>query len=78
MIYEVKIRIIKCYLSHCHMSVRVAERSKAPDSRSGPRMWAWVRIPFLTFFLSIMYILCVAMCMVHKGGHGFKSHSLLL
>ena len=41
----------------------MAERSKAPDSRaqlfvlterSGPRMWAWVRIPLLTktFFLS--------------------------
>ena len=28
--------------------VRVAERSKAPDSRSGPQMWAWVQIPFLT------------------------------
>ena len=35
----------------------MAERSKAPDSRavlfvlterSGPRMWAWVRIPLLT------------------------------
>ena len=41
------------------MHVRMAERSKAPDSRvkslptttrehSGPRMWAWVRIPLLT------------------------------
>ena len=42
--------------------VRMAERSKAPDSRcwtfcsqcrleaSGPRMWAWVRIPLLTNF----------------------------
>ena len=41
--------------------VRMAERSKAPDSRvtslplttkehSGPRMWAWVRIPLLTRF----------------------------
>ena len=41
----------------CH--VRMAERSKAPDSRvqslplktkehSGPRMWAWVRILLLT------------------------------
>ena len=26
----------------------MAERSKAPDSRSGPQLWAWVRIPFLT------------------------------
>ena len=43
------------------MHVRMAERSKAPDSRvkslptttrehSGPRMWAWVRIPLLTRF----------------------------
>ena len=28
--------------------VRVAEWSKAPDSSSGPRMWAWVQIPLLT------------------------------
>ena len=35
--------------------VRVAERSKAPDLRSGPHMWAWVRIPFLTnFFFCFM------------------------
>ena len=43
-------------------AVRVAEWSKAPDSRanlackagsepSGPHMWAWVRIPPLTEFL---------------------------
>ena len=44
--------------------VRMAEWSKAPDSssrsllglivahgRSGPRMWAWVRIPLLTELL---------------------------
>ena len=50
-------------------AVRVAEWSKAPDSRanlaryagsepSGPRMWAWVRIPPLTlfFFFSLTYI----------------------
>ena len=30
----------------------VAEWSKAPDSRSGPPMWAWVRIPFLTIFFN--------------------------
>ena len=40
------------------LMVRVAERSKAPDSRftlphdrggnSGPHLWAWVRIPPLT------------------------------
>ena len=44
--------------------VRMAERSKAPDSRvtslplttkehSGPRMWAWVRIPLLTSFFHV-------------------------
>ena len=41
--------------------VRMAERSKAPDSRditlsnmehSGPRMWAWVRIPLLTLLFT--------------------------
>ena len=41
----------------------MAERSKAPDSRgdtlsitehSGPRMWAWVRIPLLTLLLNEM------------------------
>ena len=30
------------------VGVRVAEWSKAPDSSSGPRMWAWVQIPLLT------------------------------
>ena len=45
-------------------TVRMAERSKAPDSRgetlsisehSGPRMWAWVRIPLLTpIFLKVV------------------------
>ena len=33
----------------CMTRVRVAEWSKAPDSSSGPRMWAWVQIPLLTF-----------------------------
>ena len=49
-------------------SVRMAEWSKAPDSRksflrsqwdleiSGPLMWAWVRIPLLTLFSSIKII----------------------
>ena len=47
---------------HQPQHVRMAERSKAPDSRvtslplttkehSGPRMWAWVRIPLLTELL---------------------------
>ena len=47
-----------------NVTVRMAEWSKAPDSRlylaplsgaecSGPRMWAWVQIPLLTrIFLS--------------------------
>ena len=48
------------------LSVRMAERSKAPDSSidllcmnvsrvecSGPLMWAWVRIPLLTYFYFI-------------------------
>ena len=33
---------------HTGPGVRVAEWSKAPDSSSGPRMWAWVQIPLLT------------------------------
>ena len=49
-------------------AVRVAEWSKAPDSRipsllasasskhSGPRMWAWVRIPPLTDFFPSLVI----------------------
>ena len=58
---------------HDHV-VRMAERSKAPDSRltpsfaqrqrraerSGPRMWARVRIPLLTTFFS--WMLPVAKC----------------
>ena len=46
--------------------VRMAEWSKAPDSRfipfsclmsefSGPRMWAWVRIPLLTQFCPFIF-----------------------
>ena len=50
--------------------VRMAERSKAPDSRvtfsaklwrsecSGPRMWAWVRIPLLTKLFYCLPWLC--------------------
>ena len=30
----------------------MAEWSKAPESKSGPQMWAWVRIPFSTLLLS--------------------------
>ena len=46
-------------------NVRMAERSKAPDSRyitfsligehSGPRMRAWVRIPLLTTELFVTF-----------------------
>ena len=51
--------------------VRMAERSKAPDSRliafsahngsgcSGLRMEAWVRIPLLT-----MYFFCFSICLI--------------
>ena len=54
--------VYKVYLWPFLPVVRVAEWSKAPDSRakslaryagsktSGPRMWAWVRIPPLTHF----------------------------
>ena len=50
-------------LDNNQINVRMAERSKAPDSRyiilalfyrveySGPRMWAWVQIPLLTKIL---------------------------
>ena len=37
-------------------SVRVAEWSKAPDLRSGPLMWAWVQIPFLTMKKKIFFV----------------------
>ena len=40
----------------------MAERSKAPDSRSGLHMWAWVRIPFLTsFYFFFLFSLPVVM-----------------
>ena len=52
-------------------NVRMAERSKAPDSRvrllafkcelSGPRMWAWVRIPLLT-----KHFICLDIVMLFK------------
>ena len=50
----------------------MAERSKAPDSRdsssmtnmeySGPRMWAWVRIPLLT----VTFFLFTFLTLLHK------------
>ena len=47
--------------------IRVAEWSKAPDSRSGPRMWAWVRIPSLIFFepgsCPVAYGACPGACL---------------
>ena len=32
-----------------HITVRMAERSKALRSGRSPLLWAWVRIPLLTF-----------------------------
>ena len=32
----------------------MAEWSKAPDSSSGPLLWAWVRIPFSVLLLIII------------------------
>ena len=58
------------FYSHVKPVVRMAERSKAPDSRetfsaklwrsecSGPRMWAWVRIPLLTKLFYCLPWLC--------------------
>jgi len=53
-------------IAHIGFSVRMAERSKAPDSsesfssnrdgRSGPRKRAWVQIPLLTNFLTIKIV----------------------
>ncbi len=37
------------------VGVRVAEWSKAPDSSSGPHMWAWVQIPLLTMLFCVMW-----------------------
>ena len=60
MVYKISKKV---YLDNCLKDtfpyVRLAEWSKAPDSSvslpeyghiepSGPRMWAWVRIPHLT------------------------------
>ncbi len=44
---------------HISSTVRMAERSKAPDSSSGPRKWAWVQIPLLTqpfFFWQVFLV----------------------
>ena len=60
--WRMKLSIILRLLSY----VRMAEWSKAPDSRfipfsclmsefSGPRMWAWVRIPLLTQFCPFIF-----------------------
>ena len=51
------------FLKHMCNNVRMAERSKAPDSRailpehSGPHLWAWVRIPLLTRIFCLLSIL---------------------
>ena len=34
----------------------MAERSKAPDSRSGPRKRAWVRTPLLTVGFTFLWL----------------------
>ena len=60
------ISLLKIYLAYEPVTpvVRMAEWSKAPDSRvnlttlsvvecSGPRMWAWVQIPLLTKIFNI-------------------------
>ena len=61
-------RAMKHLLILRHLTyVRMAEWSKAPDSRfipfsclmsefSGPRMWAWVRIPLLTQFCLFTFV----------------------
>ena len=47
--------IFLCHFS-CYdikdMEVRMAERSKALRSGRSPLLWAWVRIPLLTFLTS--------------------------
>ena len=38
-----------CYINRsCHVTVRMAEWSKALRSGRSPLLWAWVRIPLLT------------------------------
>ena len=49
-------------LIYFHGTVRVAERSKAPDSRSGPHLWAWVQIPFLASFFFVSPFLHILPC----------------
>ena len=60
----------------CHTVVRMAERSKAPDSRlntfsarygsgrSGLRMEAWVRIPLLTIY--VFFFFCLIICLIKQ------------
>ena len=68
--WTMKLSIILRRLSY----VRMAEWSKAPDSRfipfsclmsefSGPRMWAWVRIPLLTQFCPFIFAI-VPYCII--------------
>ena len=40
----------KMWGEYLNKNVRMAERSKAPDSSSGLRERAWVQIPLLTFY----------------------------
>ena len=71
-------------LAHHPSTVRVAEWSKAPDLRSGPLMWTWVRIAFLTSFCSFLFF---AICEIDAIDHSllfttdtlefFKQYKLL-
>ncbi len=69
MILISNIWVWKCQFAALEVPVRMAEWSKAPDSRSyglayamsngysGPRMWAWVRIPLLTHTFSADHVI---------------------
>ena len=59
------------------VGVRVAEWSKAPDSSSGPHMWAWVQIPLLTMLFCVRCDVGEANASLEDVlvcGRGFKSH----
>ena len=52
-----------------YIVVRVAEWSKAPDSSSGPRMWAWVQIPLLTLVLLLGNHVSLSDTQISNIGH---------
>ena len=54
----------------------MAERSKAPDLRSGPPMWAWVQIPFLTMYLFFLFLLSLSSIVIQQ--HYFLNQAFLL